>query len=150
MSYTLDYAALLARDLEKLATARTHHAAAQFANLEFWLAEVEHLLATIDDYPRRFRQLRDAQQAWVRAHDTRTRTAEQYCPLCGGPCDVGPQSPAPPTRISSDDMEAARRVVRRGCYRLLLRGHRLGLVDEPALRAACERVGVTVEREDLA
>lgn len=46
-------------------------------------------------------------------------------------------------------MDAARRAVRRGCYRLLLRCFRAGLLDEPALRAACDRIGVTVEREDL-
>ncbi|MBA3464312.1 MAG: hypothetical protein H0T46_30450 [Deltaproteobacteria bacterium] len=146
MSYTLEHAALLARQLEKLATARTHHAAPQFANLEFWLAEVEHVIATIREYPQRFRRLRDAQQAWVRAHGTRTT---EHCLHCGGPCDLGPQPPAPPTRISSDEMEAAQRDLQRAAYRLLLRGYRIKMVDEPALMAACARIGMTLERDDL-
>ncbi len=103
------------------------------------------MLATIDDYPRRFRALRDAQLAWVSAHDTTTL----HCPRCDGPCDLGPRTPEPPIRTSSDEMDAARRGVQQGCYRFLLRCHRAGLLDELVLRTACERIGVTVESEDL-
>jgi hypothetical protein len=39
--------------------------------------------------------------------------------------------------------------VRQGCRHLLLRFFRVHLLDEPALRAACDRVGVALEREDL-
>jgi hypothetical protein len=105
-----------------------------------------HVLATIDDYPRRFRQLRDAHAAWVSAHGTRVLGP---CPQCGGRCELGAQPPKAPTRVSSDDMDAARRDVRQGCYRFLLRCYRARLLDEPALRAAGERIGVSVEREDL-
>jgi len=130
MSYTTEQAALLAGQLERLASAGVHQIAGQFANLEFWLGEAVHVLATIDDYPRRFRQLREAQIAWVTAHGTQVLG---YCAHCGGRCELGPQTPAAPTRISSDEMDAARRGVRQGCYRLLLRCYRAHLVDEPAL-----------------
>ncbi len=147
LAYTIDRATLLASQLERLATAGAHQIAGQFANLEFWLAEAVHVLATIDDYPRRFRQLRDAQAAWVTAHGTRILGP---CAICGGRCELGPHAPSPPTRISSDAMDAARRGVRQGCHRLLLRFYRARLLDEPALRAACDRVGISVEPEDLA
>ena len=66
MAYTLEQAAVLAGQLERLATSGAHQIAGQFANLEFWLDEAVRVLATIDDYPRRFRLLRDAQAAWSR------------------------------------------------------------------------------------
>jgi hypothetical protein len=111
MAYTTDQAALLASQLERLATSGAHQIAGQFANLEFWLAEAVHVLATITDYPQRFRQLRDAQSAWVTTHGTRVSGP---CAHCGGRCELGPHAPPPPTRISSDEMDAARRGVRRG------------------------------------
>jgi len=146
VSYTIEQAAVLADQLERLATSGVHQIAGQFANLEFWLTEAVHVLATIDDYPRRFRQLRDAQAAWVTAHGTEVLG---YCAVCDGRCELGPRTPAALTRISSDELDLARRGVRRGCYRLLLRCHRARLLAEPALRTACDRIGVVLEREDL-
>jgi hypothetical protein len=146
MNYAIEQAALLAQQLEGLATREAHQLAGHVANLDFWVDEACHVLATIDDYPDRFRRLRDGQQAWIRSHETRTR---RPCPICCGPCELGPRPPPAPTRIPSQEMDAARRGVRRGCYRFLLRLHRVGLIDEPALRLACDRVGVTLEREDL-
>ncbi len=146
MSYTIEQAAVLAGQLERLATSGVHQIAGQFANLEFWLKEAEHVLATIDDYPRRFRQLRDAQTAWVTAHGTQVLG---YCAHCGGCCELGQRAPAAPTRISSDELDLARRGVGKGCYQLLLRCHRAHLLAESELRAACDRVGVTLETEDL-
>lgn len=145
MSYTTEQAELIAVQLERLATGGAHQVAGQSTNLEFWLDESLHAIAVIDDYPRRFRALRHAQTAWVAAHHTTTL----HCPQCVGPCELGPRTPELPVRASSEEMDAARRAVRQGCYRLLLRCHRLGVIDEAALRAACERVGVTVEREDI-
>ena len=148
MVYTRDLGALLAAQLERLATSNAHQLAGQFANLSFWLAETEHVLATIDDYPLRFRRLRDAQVAWVTAHGTMTLGP---CAQCGGGrCELGSSTPPPPTRTSSADMDRARAAVHRGCYRLLIRYHRLALLDEAALQAGCDRIGVTLEREDLA
>lgn len=147
MNYSIEQAALLAHQLEGLATREAHQLAGHVANLEFWLGETCHVLATIDDYPDRFRRLRDGQRAWVKLHETRTN---RPCPICReSPCELGAQPPPPPTRIPSEDMDAARRGVRQGCYRFLLRLYRIGLLDEPALRIACDRVGVTLEREDM-
>ncbi|HUJ63057.1 MAG TPA: hypothetical protein VLX92_31380 [Kofleriaceae bacterium] len=147
MNYSIEQAALLARQLEGFATREAHQLAGHAANLEFWLSETCHVLATIDDYPDRFRRLRDAQQAWVKLHETRTN---RPCPICQGkPCELGPHAPPPPKRIPSEEMDAARVGVRGGCYRFLLRLYRIKLLDESALRSACDRVGVTLEREDI-
>lgn len=147
MRYSIEQAALLARQLESFAMRDAHQLAGHVANLDFWLDETCHVLAAIDGYPDRFRRLRDGQQAWIELHETRT---DRQCPICREtPCELGAKPPWPPTRIPSEDMESARRGVRQGCYRFLLRLYRVGLLDEPALRGACDRVGVTLEREDL-
>jgi hypothetical protein len=65
MSYSIEQAGLLARQLERFAMLEEHQLAGHVANLEFWLGEACRLLATIDGYPDRFRRLRDGQQAWV-------------------------------------------------------------------------------------
>ena len=146
MAYSIDRAALIADQLERFAHSNAHQLAGHVANLEFWLDEAVHALRTIDDYPGRFRRLRDAQGAWVKAHGTKV---SDYCPICGGGCEFGPQAPLPPTRIPSEQMNEARVRLRRSAYRFLLRGHRLRLLDEAALRAACDRIGITAESEDL-
>jgi hypothetical protein len=146
MNYSVEQATLLARQLEGLATRNAHQVAGQFANLEFWLDEVAHVVKTIADYPRRFRQLRDAQDAWVKAHDVKMTPR---CGICRGPCEFGPQTPPQPTRIPSDELAFARSAVQRAGYRFLMRLYRIGLLAPDVLRAACERIDVTLESEDL-
>jgi hypothetical protein len=46
-------------------------------------------------------------------------------------------------------MEEARSRLRASAYRLLRRCYRAGLLDEAAVRAACDRLGIVVESEDL-
>ena len=146
MAYTTERADALAQLLEKFSTAYAHHVAAQFANMEFWLDEVLHVLAVIDDYPRRFARLRDAQAAWVTAHGT---MVSGYCRACRGKCEFDPQPPMPPIRIDHKEFDAARRQLRDGAYHFLLRCHRMGLMDASALKTACERVGTSVDVADL-
>jgi hypothetical protein len=146
MAYTIERAVLIASQLERLAHAQLHQLAGQVANFDFWLDEAVQTLATIDDYPRRFQRLRESQLAWVRAHGTRV---SGYCPICGGGCEFDPQTPTPPWRLQSEELEAARSKVRQSAYRLLLRCHRSRLLDEAAVRAACDRLGLTAEPEDL-
>ncbi|HEY4055681.1 MAG TPA: hypothetical protein VGM39_03705 [Kofleriaceae bacterium] len=146
MSYSTEQAALLANQLERLATSNAYQLVGHHANLAFWLEEVVHALAVIDDYSRRFGLLRDAHTAWTEANHT---TRDFYCAHCGGACELGPRKPPAPTRVSSEEMNAAKKSLRQGAYRLLLRCYRASLLDEGALRGACDRIGVSLEREDL-
>ncbi|WP_437757882.1 hypothetical protein [Sorangium sp. So ce1389] len=146
MVYSVDRAELLADQLERFAHSNVHQLAGQVANLDFWLDEAAHALRTIDEYPQRFSRLREAQVGWVKAHGTKV---SGYCPICGGRCELGPQTPPAPTRIPSEQMEAARGRVRASAYRFLLRCYRSGLLDEAIVRASCERIGVVAETEDL-
>ncbi len=146
MAYSIDRAALLTEQLDRFAHSNAHQLAGQAANLEFWIDEAVHALRTIDEYPGRFRRLREAQVAWVRAHGTKV---SGYCEICGGACEFGPESPMPPQRIPSDQMEEARARLRRAAYAFLLRCYRSGLLLETGLRAAGDRIGIAVESEDL-
>ena len=146
MAYSIDRARLVADQLERFAHSHAHQLAGQVANLGFWLDEVAAALRTMDEYPQRFRRLRESQASWVKRHGT---VVSEYCPHCGGACEFGPHAPPPPTRIPSEQLGEARDRIRQSCYRFLLRSYRLGLLEEPAVREACERVGVGVEAEDL-
>jgi hypothetical protein len=146
LSYSIKRATLIADQLERLATQNVHQLAGQVANLAFWISEAAHAISTIDDYPVRFRQLRDAQVGWVKAHGTKI---SGYCPHCGGACEFGPQTPEPPQRIATEDLAAARDGVRRACRRYLLRLYRANFLDEGGVRRACAEIGVGVETEDF-
>ena len=58
VSYSTRRAALVADQLERLATQNAHQLAGQVSNLAFWIAQATAAIRTIDDYPARFRRLR--------------------------------------------------------------------------------------------
>jgi hypothetical protein len=146
MAYTIERAELVANQLERIAHSNLHQLSGQLANLDFWLDEAAHDLRTIDDYPKRFRRLRESQVAWVKAHGTKV---SGYCGICGGRCELGPRTPDAPKRIPSEQMDEARKKIRQSVFRLLLRCYRSRLLEEAAVREACGRLGVDVEREDF-
>lgn len=96
MSYSIAKAKLVADQLSRLATQHAHQLAGQLSNLEFWMVEAASAIAVIDDYPARFRKLRDAQVAWVRSRDVKVPF---FCPLCQGECEFSPATPGAPQRI---------------------------------------------------
>ena len=146
MAYSIDQATLISVQLEKFTTSYAHHLIGQFANLDFWIAEANHAIAVIDNYHKRFTRMRDAQRDWVKAHKT---VENSFCPYCGGSCEFGPKPPQRPTRIRSQELEEARRRLKDAVYQFLLRCHRGGLLDDMALKAACEQAGTSVDLKDL-
>ncbi|MEM9188062.1 MAG: hypothetical protein AAGF12_02710 [Myxococcota bacterium] len=148
MTYMIDQADRVSVQLERFATAYDHHVVGQFANLEFWLNEVDHAQNTINNYEQRFRRMAKGQRAWIEAHDTRVGS---YCPICRDACELEAkwQKPQRPERVSSKEREQAVRRLKDAAYRFLLRCFRVRLLDEEALRAACGRVGTGVEPKDL-
>jgi hypothetical protein len=83
VAYSIERAALIADQLERLATQNLYQLAGQFVNLDFWIAEAAHAIQVLDDYPARFERLRETQREWVRAHGTKV---SDYCPICRGAC----------------------------------------------------------------
>lgn len=146
MSYSIKRAALIADQLERLATQNAHQLAGQLSNLDFWIAEAADAIRVVDEYPRRFRLLRDAQIAWVNAHGTKV---SGYCPICGGACEFDPRTPDPPHRISTEELSAARTAVQTAARRYVLRLYRAHLVDEDAVRRVCHQLDIGVEQEDF-
>lgn len=149
--YTVQRAQLLAEQLTRFHHGRAHHLAGQFANLEFWVGEVESALAALDGHTARFERLRDAQSAWVDAHKIQV-PVHGFCGICGGKCefdDGETQTPRPPKRLATTEKTEVRQSLVDATYHLLTRFFRMGLLNEARLRANCERIGTSIDPADL-
>ncbi len=144
--YSIARAELVAEQIGRFATQHVHQLAGHHANLEFWISEAASAVRAIDDYQARFHRLRDAQLAWVQAHDTKII---RYCPICSGSCEFGPQSPERPHRVPSEHLSAARTAVRIAVRKFLVRLLHAGFISESDVRRDADRVGAPVEPEDL-
>ncbi len=152
MIYTVDKATLLAAQLQRFRHGYAHHLAGQFANLDFWMAEVESALAALDGHRGRFANLRDAQTAWIERHQTQV-PVHGFCGICGGKCefdDGSTQRPPRPKETASREKAEARRDLVDATYYLLVRFHRMGLLDDRELDSCCERIGTSIDPADLA
>lgn len=146
MIYTVERANLLAEQFRRFKSGHAHHLAGLFANVEFWLREVEEAFRTIDEYGVRFVALRTAQEDWVSNFEVREH---KFCPICSGACEFADVTPAPPQRTSSGDLSAARHGLKEEARGFLLRCYRVGLLDEAGLRAMCTRLGTGLEPSEL-
>jgi hypothetical protein len=146
MSYSIAKAALIAEQLSQLSTQHVHQLAGQSSNLAFWMAEAAAAISVIDDYPARFRRLRDAQVGWVRSRDVRIPF---HCPVCQGECEFSPGTPKPPHRIASEDLSVSRDEVRRAATQLLVRLHRARLIELSELDRYAKELELPIESEDL-
>src|SRR5688572_18623062 len=117
-AYSIARAELVAGQIGRFSTLHVHQLAGHRANLEFWLSEATAAICAIDEYQPRFLRLRDAQVAWVKEHGTKITP---FCPICGGRCEFGPQTPAQPHRVPSEQLSAARSAVRIAVRDFLLR-----------------------------
>jgi hypothetical protein len=144
--YSIARAELVAEQIGRFSTQHVHQLAGHHANLEFWISEAAAAVRAIDDYQARFHRLRDAQLAWVQAHDTRIT---RYCPFCRGSCEFGPETPERPHRVPSEQLSAARTAVRIAVRQFLVRLLHAGFISEGDLRRDADLVGAPVEPEDL-
>lgn len=151
MIYTVEKAELLSEQLRKFTTGCAHHLAGQFANLDFWLGEVESALTAIDEHKQRFEELKDGQTEWVNSHNTLVHT-DNYCGLCGGICEFSngiPKPPRAPRLKSSTEKAASRRKLVDNMYALLTRYYRMGLLSQDDLEGNCDRIGTSIDPRDL-
>ncbi len=148
MTYMIQQADNVASQLERFTTAYAHHVVGQFANLDFWLGEVNHARRAIDDYEVRFNRMVNHQQEWIDSHDTKVGS---FCPQCGGACELEEKlkRPAPPSRFPSSERDQAQSRLKDAAYHFLLRCFRMKLLDEAALRKACDGIGTGVDPTDL-
>ena len=141
MAYSTDIAEILTDQLAKFTTLNRHQLAGQTANLDFWLAEVRHCLDVIDGYVRRFDRLKTAQGKHISQHHTVEFDLDD-------PCCIR-DTAAPPTRVPHRELQGSRRDLCEATYRLLLRCFKEGLMDAPALRQECGRLGIGVDVADM-
>lgn len=143
--YSIARAELIAGQIGRFASQHLHQLAGHHANLAFWLSEAASAVRTIDEYPLRFRQLHDAQLSWVRGHDTKIL----FCPICQGACELGPNTPSRPQRVSSGDLDAARKAVRDAVRQFVVRLYHAGFLTESEVHQAVDLVGASIEKNDL-
>jgi hypothetical protein len=143
MAYAIDISVILAKTLQKFSTLNPHQLAGQTANLDFWLAEVQHATRVIDEYKARFETMKSAQM------DEASKRGTQEWPLAYAYEDVIPSSASPPKRIPHTELQAARRELIDSAYRFLLRCHKAGILDETAFLAAVQSAGTSVDPADL-
>jgi hypothetical protein len=144
--YTVEKATLLAEQLRRFTTGYGHHLAGQFANIEFWIAEVESALKALDEYGQRFTRMRDAQREWVEGHGT---VVNAYCEFCHGKCEFSDGVPTPPVRTADEPLKEARRALSDAGYELLLRCYRQQLLAKEELEALCLRIDSGLDPSDL-
>src|SRR5436305_4974977 len=101
MSFSTDIADLVAKQLSRLTTLNRHQLAGQVANLDFWLAQVQHALAVLDGYGVRFVRMHAAQEQYVAVHGTME---------FGLNADLTTERRAsPPRRVPDRELQKARR-----------------------------------------
>ena len=146
MIYTIEKAKLISEQLRRFTSGYAHHVAGQFANINFWVHEVQEAFKTIDEYNQRFNNIRDDQKKWVDAHGTRVYG---YCPHCGGKCEFSDGIPTPPVRLSDIELQAARKELVDSVYFFLLRCYRMKLLNKNMLDTKCEEIGISIDPSDL-
>ena len=148
MIYTIEKANLISDQLRRFTTGYAHHVAGQFSNIDFWLHEVQESIKAIDEYNKRFNNIRDGQKEWVDSHGT---IVDDYCPSCGGKCELsnGNEKPSLPVRTSSNDLQTARKELIDSTYFFLLRGYRMRLLNKTNLETRCKEIGIGVDQSDL-
>ena len=138
MSYATEQAKLLADTLGRIATANAHQLVGHRDNLAFWLDEVVHAVAVLKGYNARFRRMKAAEVQWVRAHDVKV---PHFCRICAGPCEFGPQTPNPPRRVPSRQIDESIVALREACRCFLLRLYRGHMLSEDELIGVADQIG---------
>lgn len=146
MIYSVEKAILVADLLRKFTTGYAHHVAGHYANINFWMDEVDAALKAIDGHNSRFDKLYSAQANWIEEHGA---VVHNYCPICGGKCEFSDGIPSLPVRKSKKEKRESRRELVDAMYYFLARCYRLGLLTDQELKNKCDRIGTSIDPSDL-
>jgi hypothetical protein len=135
-------AELITDQVSRFVTLNRHQLAGHVANLAFWMAEVRHCLQVLDGYGKRFRLMKAAQEKHVAEHHTIEFDLDDPC------CTQG--KAGPPRKVPGSELKEARVALSEATRRFLVRCLRERLIDEPALRKACDESGIGFDPADLA
>lgn len=149
MIYTEHRANLIAEQLRKFSDSYDYMLAGQFANIDFWMGEVIDALKIIDEHKYRFEQMYEAQKSWIEEHQTRV---PNYCPYCGGPCELDDQHdkiPELPRNRYKSEKKKSRKELVNSAYKFLIRCYKIGLLDMEELEDLGEKIGISIDPYDL-
>jgi hypothetical protein len=149
MIYTLKKAEMVAEQLRRFTSGFAHHVVGQYANIDFWMAEVLTAQQTLDQYKARLDNMSKAQSEWVENHGTPVYT--EYCPICGGKCefDNGLNNSRYIKRTPSKVINATRTKLVNSTYYFLARCYRMGLLNDEELKEKCDAIGTGIDPGDL-
>jgi len=150
MIYTVKRANLIAEQLRKFKDSNSWMVVGQFANLDFWLAEVKTSLNALIEHNSRFDKMYDAQKEWIDEHGIQVA---DNCPICQGVCELGNGSIKPklPNRSpeTKSDKKEARQELLNSTYYFLVHCYKLKLINEEELRNKCADIGTSIDINDL-
>ena len=149
MIYTVEKANLITKQLNKFKDNYAFMVAGQFANIEFWINEVETAITAIDEHNIRFTKMYDAQEKWI---DEKNVRIPDYCYICNGICELSNEhykKPELPKQKSTNDKNDSRKDLINAMYYFLVRCLKLELLNEELFKEYCNRIGTSIDPNDL-
>ncbi len=146
MIYTIEKVNLIAEQLRRFTTGYAFHVTGHFANIDFWLNEVQAALGAIEGHKIRLNNLRDAFTEWEEKHG---EVLSEYCSICGGRCELGAVKVSPPKRKWAAELNGARKELVDSTYYFLARCYRMGLLNDNTLKQKCDLIGTSIDPNDL-
>lgn len=149
MIYTIERANLITRQLKKFTDSYAFMVAGQFANIDFWIAEVVSAKKALDGHKVRFDKMYEAQRDWI--EEKRVRVPD-YCHICNGICELshdGYVKPALPMNKARAEKKESRKELIDSAYYFLVRCHNIGLITGEEIKGFCDEIGTGIDPYDL-
>ncbi|QDU58574.1 hypothetical protein [Aeoliella mucimassa] len=153
MAYTIRLADEVAATLGKQLTMNRFQLAGQFANIDFWVDEVKHVLSVIDGYSARLALLESAQQEYIDKHDVDITDERPYSAGSqnnwGGGEQV-PRSELDRYRVDPELLKAKRQKVADAFYYVLRRYYKEGILTGQAAKDLLTNCQLNWKPDDFA
>ena len=147
--YTIEKAQLLTNQLNKFKDSYAYMVAGQFANLDFWINEVENCLKAIDEHNLRFEKMQNAQEFWINEKNV---LIPNYCFICNGICELSDnhyKKPELPKNKDSKRKNETRVALVNATYYFLMRCFKLELLSIKLLKDYCDKIGTSIDENDF-
>lgn len=149
MIYTVEKANLVTKQLKKFTDSYSFIVAGQFANIDFWINEVESSILAIDKHKIRFQKMYEAQEIWI---DKKNVKIPDYCYICDGICELSNEhykKPDLPKQRAIKEKNDSRKELINATYYFLVRCFKLELLNEKLFQEYCNRIGTSIDPNDL-
>lgn len=149
MIYTVEKAKLITQQLKKFKDSYAFMVAGQYANIDFWINEVESSIKAIDEHNDRFEKMYKAQEKWVEEKNVKI---PDYCMICNGICELSDKhykKPDLPKQRATNEKNDSKKELLNVTYYFLVRCFKLELLNEKLFREFCNRIGTSIDQNDL-